>query len=34
MEIKMTDNAVEAMKEKLQSKGENYGARIYLAGVG
>lgn len=34
MEIKITNSAAEILKEKLSKKGENYGVRVYIAGIG
>lgn len=34
MEIRITDSAALAIKEKLKQKGFNYGARIFVSGIG
>lgn len=34
MEVKITQAAVEALKPKLEEKGENYAVRVYVTGIG
>lgn len=34
MEIKITESAVELLKQKLSEENEKAGVRIYIAGIG
>lgn len=34
MEIRITETAKEAIKEKLDKKGDKYGVRVYISGLG
>lgn len=34
MEVRVTESAAEALKNKIAEKGDNFAVRVYVSGVG